>query len=462
MNSSFSYDIADKLGDIHIFRVFEDWILLDVESGSIHVIDETAKAILETGTLDKHIASEKLQQRFSAEEISEADDELKMLVDEGKLFAPHSVINRCGDPGEVKALCLNIAHTCNMRCGYCFACDGAYGGEAGLMSADTAKKAIDFLIQASQKRKHIEVDFFGGEPLMNFDTVKETVAYGNMRAAEAGKNITFTLTTNAVLLDDAVGEFLNKNNMSAVLSLDGRKLIHDNMRKLADGSNSYDNVAPKIKRFVESREGRSYYVRGTYTHSNLDFASDVEHIASLGCTSLSVEPVVGKQDDAWAIRPEDIPKIKLEYKRLAEIYLAHKNQGKPFSFFHFNIDLEKGPCTAKRASGCGAGVQYLAVAADGKLYPCHQFVGEDAFVLGDLEHGLVNHEIPATFAACNISTKDDCKKCWARFFCGGGCHANAWHDNNDIQKPYEIGCEIEQMRVECAIAIKVAEADLKA
>lgn len=459
MNSSFSYDIADKLGDIHIFRVFEDWILLDVESGAIHVIDETVKAILESGTLDETDLTKKIGANYSPTEISEARQEIISLIEEGTLFAPKQQISSCGTTGEVKAMCLNIAHACNMRCGYCFACDGAYGGEAALMNFATAAKAIDLLIKLSGKRKNIEVDFFGGEPLLNFDTVKQAVEYGKVQAEKAGKNIAFTLTTNAVLLDDEAIKFLNDNNMSTVLSLDGREATHDNMRKLADGKNSYADIAPRIKQFVDTRPERPYYVRGTYTHHNLDFASDVEHIADLGIPSISVEPVVGKPEDEWSIKASDIPVLKEEYKRLAAAYLRHKKEGNPFTFFHFNIDLTKGPCTAKRASGCGAGVQYIAVAADGRIYPCHQFVGQDDYVLGNVDTGLTNTAIPASFADCNISTKEECKKCWARYFCGGGCHANAWQENGDITKPYEIGCDLERIRVECAIAIKVEEAN---
>lgn len=459
MITCIAYDIADKLGDIHIFRVFEDWILLDIESGSIHMIDETVKSILEAGTLDAELLYKKFTGAYAIEEINEAIQEITSLIEDGTLFAPKQPLTTCGNPGEVKAMCLNIAQACNMRCGYCFACDGGYGGEAALMNLDTACKAIDLLIKMSGSRKNIEVDFFGGEPLLNFETVKKTVAYGKAKAQEAGKNIAFTLTTNAVLLDDKAIEFLNDNNMSTVLSLDGRQSTHDRMRRHADGSASYMDIAPRIKKFVDTCPERPYYVRGTYTRHNLDFAADVEHIAQLGIPSISVEPVVGKPEDEWAIKENDIPTIKQEYKRLATTYLRHKREGHEFAFFHFNINLTKGPCTSKRASGCGSGVQYIAVAADGKLYPCHQFVGQDDFILGDVVQGLVNQEIPASFAACNIETKTECKKCWARYFCGGGCHANAWQDNADISKPYAIGCDIERIRVECAIAIKVEEAN---
>ena len=443
---------------IHVFKIFSDIILLDAASGTLHIIDELTADILQSGGLDKNNVDISLLSKYPLQEIENALDELQELYEADLIFTDdETAVSSCGEQGEVKAICLNIAHACNLSCRYCFACEGAYGGETGLMSPETARQAIDFLITASRRRKHIEVDFFGGEPLLAWDTVIKTVEYGRKAAKDADKKIKFTLTTNAVGLTDEIIKFLNENEMSVVLSLDGRKETHDRMRSYADGGGTYDDVLDSISRFVSSRGQKEYFVRGTYTSFNLDFAEDIKHIVDKGFQLTSVEPVVGDPKNEWTLAEKDLERIKAEYKKLTALYMERKKEGHPFSFFHFNIDLENGPCSAKRASGCGAGSQYLAVDASGRLFPCHQFVGKDEFCMGDVRNGVGKQELGNAFRASNIYSKEDCRNCWARYFCGGGCHANAWFANADIRKPYRMGCLLEQTRLECALAIKAEE-----
>lgn len=356
----------------------------------------------------------------------------------------------------VKALCLHIAHDCNLKCVYCFAEEGEYHGHRSLMSAEVGKAAIDFLIANSGSRRNLEVDFFGGEPLMNFDVVKEIVSYARSIEAEHNKNFRFTITTNGILLNDEIQQYINENMHNVVISLDGRKEINDKMRPRAGGQGSYDVIVPKFQKLAESRNQTNYYIRGTFTRNNLDFMQDVLHMADLGFKQISVEPVVGQDTDPYAIQKEDLPRIFAEYEALAaELYERHKKGGKDdFNFFHFNIDLSGGPCVAKRLTGCGSGTEYLSVTPEGELYPCHQFVGLPEFRMGTVFDGIENWDLREKFASCNVYAKESCKECWARFYCSGGCAANAYQLEGDILKPYEVGCEMQRKRVECAIMIK--------
>ena len=350
-----------------------------------------------------------------------------------------------------------VGALCNLRCGYCFAGSGNFGGDRSVMSAEVGRQAIDFLIAHSGARINSEIDFFGGEPLLNFSVVKEIVAYGKQQAALQGKKFKFTLTTNAVLLDESVIAYLNENNISVVLSLDGRPQVHDRMRPDCGGGGSYAQVRPRISRLVESRNNEGYYVRGTYTKLNPDFDADVLHMADLGYRQLSVEPVVGNGED-YAFTAEDLPALYAAYDRLTEAYLSRKREGRPFNFFHFNVDINHGPCVAKRLSGCGAGHEYFAVTPAGDLYPCHQFVGREEFKMGDVWQGMVKKDLSLKFRRNHIFNKEECSGCWARYYCSGGCHANAQAFHNDITKPYQLGCELQKYRLECALYIQVKQA----
>jgi len=438
---------------IHVFKLGGRGVVMDVNSGAIHSADDIILDILrDCNTL------EDLDKKTGP---ADALDEIRQLAESGLLFAddPLAGVYRPKEPGVVKALCLHVAHDCNLRCGYCFAGGGEYGAR-GLMSLETGKAAIDFLLDSSGNRKHLEVDFFGGEPLMNFGAVKGITEYGNAQAARRGKEIRFTLTTNGVLLDDEKTRFINNYMHNVVLSLDGRKEIHDRMRPDRAGAGSYDTVLGKFLKLVRERGEKSYYVRGTFTRENLDFSEDVMHMGGLGFKHVSVEPVVADEDKAYAIRKEDLPRIFDEYEKLAGKLLAIRGTENDFDFFHFMIDLEGGPCAHKRASGCGAGGEYLAVAPDGSLYPCHQFVGRDEFKMGDVASGVADTARARQFCAADVYTKEACRACFAKFYCSGGCLANAYAANKDILKPYEIGCEMQRKRTECAIMIKAAiEAD---
>ncbi len=441
-------------------------IVLDINSGCIHLVDEVTYEVLpylEEGMSTEEIVH-KLEGRFKKADVETSVSECKKLVEEGMLFTKdiyESAIEEFTNSRQtvVKALCLHIAHDCNLACRYCFAEEGEYHGRRALMSFEVGKKALDFLIANSGSRRNLEVDFFGGEPLMNWKVVKQLVEYGRSQEELHNKKFRFTLTTNGVLLNDEVMEFCNKEMSNVVLSVDGRKEVHDYMRPFRKGAGSYDLIMPKFQKFAESRHQDQYYVRGTFTHHNLDFSKDVLHFADLGFKQISVEPVVAPETEDYAIRKEDIPQILEEYDVLAKEIIKREKEGKGFNFFHFMIDLTGGPCVYKRLSGCGSGTEYLAVTPWGDLYPCHQFVGEEEYLMGNVDEGITKKEIQKEFGHCNVYTKPDCKNCFARFYCSGGCAANAYHFQGDIQGNYEIGCELQRKRVECAIMIKAALAE---
>ena len=412
---------------------------------------------------DKDTIIEKFKDDYSISDISEVYDEITQLKEDGQLFTEDIYRQYITDFKKrktvVKALCLHIAHDCNLACKYCFAGKGEYNGKKDLMSLEVGKRALDFLIENSGNRRNLEVDFFGGEPLMNFDVVKGIVEYGRSKEKEYDKNFRFTLTTNGILLDDDVMEFANKEMSNVVLSLDGRKEVNDEMRPTRNGKGSYDLIVPKFQKLAESRDQMNYYVRGTFTHNNLDFSNDVIHYADLGFKQMSMEPVVSEYDEPYAIKEEDLPKIMEEYDKLAKEYIKRRKEGRGFNFFHFMIDLNQGPCVAKRLSGCGSGTEYLAVTPWGDLYPCHQFVGDEKFMLGNVFDGITKPEICDEFKLCNVYAKEKCQNCFARYYCSGGCAANSYKFHGTINDAYDIGCEMQRKRVECSIMIKAALAD---
>ena len=440
-------------------------IVLDVNSGSVHVVDDMVYDIIglyENNTLEQ--ITDALRDRYSVQDIKEAYEEIGELKEAGQLFTEdiyEPYIDNFKDrPTVVKALCLHIAHDCNLACRYCFAEEGEYHGRRALMSYEVGKAALDFLIANSGNRRNLEVDFFGGEPTLNFQVVKDLVAYGREQEKIHNKNFRFTLTTNGVLLNDDIMEFANKEMDNVVLSIDGRKEVNDYMRPFRGGQGSYDVIVPKFQKFADSRNQERYYVRGTYTHHNLDFSKDVLHLADLGFKQISVEPVVAQETDDYAIREEDLPQLFAEYDALAKEMVKRKKEGKAFNFFHFMIDLEGGPCVAKRLSGCGSGTEYLAVTPWGDLYPCHQFVGNEDFLMGNVFEGLKRTDIRDSFKSCNVYSKEKCRECFARFYCSGGCAANSYNFHGDIHNTYDIGCALQKKRVECAIMIKAAEAEI--
>ena len=435
-------------------------IVLDVCSGSVHVVDDLVYdviALYEEMSLDEIV--KKLSQ-YPENEIREAYDEITELKDQGQLFTEDvykdAIIDFKKRKTVVKALCLHIAHDCNLACKYCFAEEGEYHGGRALMSYEVGKKALDFLIANSGNRVNLEVDFFGGEPLMNFQVVKDLVAYGRSKEKEFNKKFRFTLTTNGMLLTDEVMEFANKEMANVVLSIDGRKEVHDFMRPTRNGKGSYDLIIDKFKKMAEMRHQTNYYVRGTFTHYNLDFSKDVLHLADMGFKQISAEPVVAPDDMDYAIREEDLPQLFEEYDNLAKEMVKREKEGNGFNFFHFMIDLTGGPCLYKRLSGCGSGTEYLAVTPWGDLYPCHQFVGMEQFKLGNVDTGIEKTDIVDEFKLCNVYAKDKCKDCFARFYCSGGCAANSYNFHGNLLDAYDIGCELERKRVECAIMIKAA------
>lgn len=439
-------------------------IVLDVNSGSVHVVDDLSYDVIsmyESSTKDDIV--EKLKSDYSEEDVLEAYEEVSKLKEEELLFTEDIYKQYITDFKKrktvVKALCLHIAHDCNLACKYCFAEEGEYHGRRALMSLEVGKKALDFLIENSGNRRNLEVDFFGGEPLMNWEVVKELVRYGRSKEEEYNKKFRFTLTTNGVLLNDEVMEFVNQEMSNVVLSLDGRKEVNDKMRPFRNGTGSYDLIVPKFRKLAESRNQTNYYVRGTFTHDNLDFSKDVIHFADLGFKQMSIEPVVGDDDEKYAIKQEDLPVIMEEYDKLAKEYIKRQKEGNGFNFFHFMIDLEQGPCVAKRLSGCGSGTEYLAVTPWGDLYPCHQFVGQEEFLLGNVFEGIKRTEICDEFKMCNVYAKEKCQKCFAKYYCSGGCAANSYKFHGSITDAYDIGCEMQRKRIECAIMIKAALAD---
>lgn len=442
-------------------------IVMDINSGSVHVVDDVTYDILgymEQGMDRDEILREMKKNGICDEEaVSSAIDECEELKKEGMLFTEDAyrdaVIDFKKRPTVVKALCLHIAHDCNLACRYCFAEEGEYHGRRALMSFEVGKQALDFLIANSGNRKNLEVDFFGGEPLMNWQVVKELVAYGREQEKIHNKNFRFTLTTNGVLLNDEIMEFANQEMGNVVLSIDGRKEVHDFMRPFRKGAGSYDLIVPKFQKFAESRNQDKYYVRGTFTRHNLDFAKDVLHLADLGFKQISVEPVVAPPEADYSLREEDIPVICEQYDILAKEIIRRKKEGNGFNFFHFMIDLTGGPCVYKRLSGCGSGTEYLAVTPWGDLYPCHQFVGEEKFLMGNVYDGVNRTDIQEEFKCCNVYAKKECRDCFARFYCSGGCAANSYNFHGSITDVYEIGCKLQQKRVECAIMIKAALAE---
>ena len=451
---------------IHAYQLNGCNIVLDVYSGAVHLVDEIAFEVIkavDAGTPREEIVRDNAA-RFgvSAEEITELLAEIDELAAAGKLFTKDIYADKAFDYKNrstvVKALCLHVAHTCNLTCNYCFAAQGKFHGDRALMSFEVGKRALDFLVENSGTRKNLEVDFFGGEPLMNWDVVKRLVAYARSIEKEAGKNFRFTLTTNGVLIDDDVIAFANKEMHNVVLSLDGRPAVHDKLRRTVGGKGSYDLIVPKFQKLVESRGGKGYYMRGTFTHDNVDFTEDIFHMADLGFDQLSMEPVVCAPDEPWALTEEDLPKVKEQYEILAKEMLRRDREGKGFTFYHYMIDLTGGPCIYKRISGCGSGTEYMAVTPWGALYPCHQFVGDEKYLLGNVFDGVTNTDLRDEFKLCNAYARPDCKDCWARLYCSGGCAANAYHATGSIRGIYEYGCELFRKRMECAIMIKAVQA----
>ena len=442
-------------------------ICLDVNSGAVHIVDDIVYDIISLyeGRKEEEIIKE-LESKYEVSDIKEALEEVKTLVEEGSLFTEDIYENYIMDFKKrktvVKALCLHIAHDCNLACRYCFAEEGEYHGRRELMSFEVGKKALDFLIANSGSRKNLEVDFFGGEPLMNFEVVKQLVKYGREQEKIYNKNFRFTLTTNGVLLNDDIMEFANKEMANVVCSIDGRKEVNDKMRPFRNGKGSYDLILPKFKKLANSRNQTNYYVRGTYTHFNKDFANDVIHLANEGFEQISVEPVVAPANEPYAIKEEDVEELKNQYDILAKAIIERRKNGKYVNFFHFMIDLEGGPCVAKRLSGCGSGTEYLAVTPWGDFYPCHQFVGNEEFLLGNVDEGITNTKVRDEFKLCNVYAKPKCHDCFAKFYCSGGCAANSYNFHGNINDAYDIGCELQKKRIECAIMIKAAMLDLEA
>ncbi|MBR4030498.1 MAG: thioether cross-link-forming SCIFF peptide maturase [Clostridia bacterium] len=440
-------------------------IVLDVFSGAIHIVDDIAYEIIgmfESESKDKIISNISEKYQVTQNEAEECYTQIARLKEDGKLFSPDTfkpMANKLKEKtsGVVKALCLHVAHTCNLNCAYCFASQGKFSGERALMSFETGKRAFDFLIENSGTRRNLEVDFFGGEPLMNFDVIKDLVKYARSREKETGKNFRFTLTTNGMLVDDDVIDFANKEMSNVVLSLDGRKEIHDKYRVDYQGKGSFDTIVPKFQKFVNERGNKNYYMRGTFTHENPDFVEDIKEMLDLGFTELSMEPVVCASDDPSALNDKDIEIVKKEYEKLADLMLEKQKAGKPFTFYHYMIDLTGGPCIYKRVSGCGSGTEYMAVTPWGDLYPCHQFVGDEKFKLGDIWNGVTNLEIQNEFKKCNVYSRKECEDCWAKLYCSGGCAANAYHATDSISGIYEKGCDLFRKRMECAIYLEIAK-----
>ena len=452
---------------IHQYKLNGFNIVLDVCSGSVHVVDDVAYDIIaDFENKEKEVIIAQMLQKYASDDVSESDvrecfEQIEELKAAGKLFAPDTFEPMAGKlkqktAGVVKALCLHIAHTCNLNCSYCFASQGKYHGERAVMSYEVGKRALDFLIENSGTRHNLEVDFFGGEPLMNFDVVKQLVAYARSIEKEKCKNFRFTLTTNGVLVDDDVIEWANRECANVVLSLDGRKEVHDRFRVDFAGNGSWEKIVPKFQKFVEARGGKEYYMRGTFTHANPDFLEDIKQMLDLGFNELSMEPVVCAKGDPSALTEEDMQIVMKQYEDLASLMLKRDEEGRPFTFYHYMIDLTGGPCIYKRISGCGSGTEYMAVTPWGDLYPCHQFVGEERFKLGDIWTGVTNTEVQGEFAACNVYAHPECRDCWARLYCSGGCAANAYHATGSVTGVYEDGCKLFRKRMECAIMVAIA------
>ena len=454
---------------VHQYQLNGYNIVLDTCSGSVHSVDQVAYDIIsmyknsdEAEIIDAVTRKYKDRQDVDETAIRECIEDIKALEKAGKLFSEDNFGSLAGELKKrsgniIKALCLHVAHTCNLNCSYCFASQGKYHGDRALMTFEVGKQALDFLIANSGNRRNLEVDFFGGEPLMNWQVVKDLVAYARIQEPIHNKNFRFTLTTNGVLIDDDVIDFANREMSNVVLSLDGRKEIHDRLRIDYSGKGSYDLIVPKFKKLVESRGNKGYYMRGTFTHANPDFTKDVFHMADLGFTELSMEPVVSAKDDPAALTSEDLEIVSKEYEILAKEMLKRDREGKGFTFYHYMLDLTNGPCVYKRISGCGSGTEYMAVTPWGDLYPCHQFVGEERYRLGNVWEGVTNNELREEFRGCNAYSREDCRNCWAKLYCSGGCAANAYHATGSIGGIYEDGCKLFRKRMECAIMIQVAK-----
>lgn len=442
--------------NIHKFYLNDNYIVLDVNSGAVHLIDQITYDVLD---YYKSNSSEEivniLNDKYSKQDVIEVLEEINTLESNGLLFSEDVDIDnfKYNEDNIIKAMCLHVAHDCNLKCRYCFASQGNFKGERSLMSIDVGKKALEFLAKNSGNRRNLEVDFFGGEPLMNFELVKELVYYGREIEKIYKKNFRFTITTNGVLLDDEKIDFINEHMDNVVLSIDGRKKVNDYMRSTVNGEGSYDIILPKLKKMVDKRGEKDYYIRGTFTNKNLDFSEDAMDFYNNGFKKISIEPVVTPEEMDYALREEHLEDVLNEYEKFSKKYIDIKKKDKDFLFFHFMIDLDQGPCIIKRSVGCGAGSEYIAVTPEGEVYPCHQFVGEKEFLIGDIYKGIENTELRDKFKKANVYSKDECRSCWARFYCSGGCHANSHYANNDLSKPYKVGCEMEKKRIECAISI---------
>ncbi len=452
---------------IHQYKLGGYNIVLDVCSGAVHAVDELAYDVIgmfeESSSSEIITALSKKYPDISKNDISECIAQVDELKKSGQLFAPDTFESMAGHlkektAGVVKALCLHVAHTCNLNCSYCFASQGKYHGERAVMSFEVGKRALDFLIENSGSRRNLEVDFFGGEPLMNFQVVKDLVAYARSIEKQHNKNFRFTLTTNGIQIDDGVIDFANRECSNVVLSLDGRKEIHDRYRVDYAGNGSWERIVPKFQKLVEERGGKNYYMRGTFTHANPDFLKDIEKMLELGFRELSMEPVVCAENDPSALTDEDLPIVLEQYEKLAQLMIKKDKEGDPFTFYHYMLDLEDGPCIYKRISGCGSGSEYMAVTPWGDLYPCHQFVGDESFKLGDIWNGVVNTERQKEFASCNVYSHPECRDCWARLYCSGGCAANAYHSTGSVTGIYEYGCKLFRKRMECAVMLAVHRA----
>ncbi len=450
---------------IHQFKQCGHNIVLDICSGAVHVVDDIAYDIISLfsdNSKDHIVKTIKAKYNHVAEkEILDCYDQINDIAKDGKLFSEDTFEGMATTlkdktAGVIKALCIHIAHTCNLNCEYCFASQGKYHGERAIMSFEVGKRALDFLVENSGSRRNLEVDFFGGEPLMNFEVVKQMVAYARSIEKEKGKNFRFTLTTNGLLIDDDVIEFANKEMSNVVLSLDGRKEIHDRFRVDYNGKGSFDKIVPKFQKLVKARNNKNYYMRGTFTHANPDFLEDIKEMLSLGFTELSMEPVVCAAGDPSELTLDDLPIVMEQYEKLVELMLQKDKEGAPFTFYHYMIDLNDGPCIYKRISGCGSGTEYMAVTPWGDLYPCHQFVGEEKFKLGDIWNGVENTAVQNEFKSCNVYAREECRTCWARLYCSGGCAANAYHSTGSVTGVYKYGCELFKKRMECAIAVAVS------
>ena len=452
---------------VHQYKLNGYNIVLDTCSGSVHVVDDVAYdiiALYKEKSADE-IADE-ISAKYAADGVTKQDcldciEDVKSLESMQKLYTPDTYADMAFDFKNrntvLKAMCLHVAHTCNLNCEYCFASQGKYHGERALMSFEVGKRALDFLIENSGTRHNLEVDFFGGEPLMNWDVVKQLVAYAREQEKIHNKNFRFTLTTNGMLIDDDVIEFSNKEMSNVVLSLDGRKEVHDRLRKDYMGKGSYDIILPKFKEFVKRRGNKSYYMRGTFTHANTDFTNDIFHMADMGFTELSMEPVVCALSDASALTEADLPVLFEQYEILAKEMIKRKREGRPFTFYHYMLDLKHGPCIYKRISGCGSGTEYVAVTPTGDIYPCHQFVGDAKYLLGNIYDGISNTEVQNEFKLCNAYARKECEDCWAKLYCSGGCAANSYHATGKITGIYEYGCELFKKRIECAIMLQIAD-----